>query len=482
MSADTKPNIVIILHDNTGWGDWGVYGGTTPTPRIDAMAAEGTRFNNYTVEAQCTPTRAAMLTGRLPSRSGTYAVPLPGQGAYGLCPWEYTIANLLSDAGYATSAWGKWHLGEVDGRLPTDQGFDEWWGEKNTTDECGYTSYALFRELSKKLGMEAPKLWTGKKGEKAKPDRDLDMEVRPLLDEMIAEKATDFIKQKAKEAVPFFTYIGFTHFEPPVAAHPDFDQKDPSRSGMYADILAEQDYRTGQVLDAIEEAGITDNTLVILCSDNSSGGVNIIAGGSGRRWHGDFFTPPYEGSVRVPAIVRWPGKVPAGVVTEEIFTAVDWYRTIATIAGAADRVPSDRPIDSVDASEFMLGKAESTGREYVLFEGPDGEPMSVKYGPIKVIFRYGEGIDKPIVKPMFPMVFDLGSDPGEDFNLMSEKLDMMWMFAPAFKALTDYKLSTVKYPNIKPGAEFSGYENVKGVIHKGEAKVADWELSHHHAG
>lgn len=482
MAAGDRPNIVYILHDNTGWGDWGVYGGNTATPRIDKFASEGIRFNNYTVEAQCTPTRSAILSGRLPSRSGTYAVPLPGQGAYGLCPWEYTIAELLSDAGYATSQWGKWHLGEVDGRLPNDQGFDECWFEKNTTDEAGYTSYALFHELAKKVpGMEAPKLWAGIKGEKAKPVGDLDMKVRPLLDSMIAEKATDFIKRKANEGVPFFTYIAFTHFHPPEAVHPDFDQTDPARSGMYADIIAEQDHRTGQILDAIKEAGIDDNTLVILASDNSTGGVNIIPGGSGGPWHGNFFTPPYEGSCRVPAMVRWPGKVPAGVVSEEILTAVDWYRTIATIAGAADKVPTDRPIDSVDASEYLLGKSTSTGREHVLLAGPDGEMMSVKYGKIKIIFRYAEGIDRPIIRPMFPLAFDLSSDPGENFNLMYEKLDMMFMFAPAFEALTEYKLSTVKYPDIKPGADFKGYENLKGLVDAGEAKVADWEL-HHHAG
>jgi arylsulfatase len=483
VSETDRPNVVYILHDNTGWGDWGVYGGTTATPRIDKFASEGIRFNNYTVEAQCTPTRSAILTGRLPSRSGTYAVPLPGQGAYGVCPWEYTLAELLSDAGYATSQWGKWHLGEVDGRLPNDQGFDECWFEKNTTDEAGYTSYALFNQMVKEKipGMEIPKLWNGKRGEKATPDRDLDMAIRPLLDQMIAEKATDFIKRTAKEGKPFFTYIAFTHFHPPEAAHPDFDQKDPSRSGMYADIIAEQDYRTGQILDAIEEAGITDSTLVILCSDNSSGGVNIVPGGSNGPWHGNFFTPPYEGSMRVPAMVRWPGKIPAGVVTEEPLTSVDWYSTIATLAGAADKVPTDRPIDSVDTSEFMLGKAKTSGREYVLFAGPDGELMSVKYGDIKVIFRYGEGIDKPMVKPMFPIVYDLGSDPGEQFNLMYEKLDMMWMFAPAFKALTEYKLSTVKYPNIKPGEDFSGYKGVSHLVDEGKAEIGAWEL-HHHAG
>ena len=480
QSAAETPNIVIILHDNTGWGDWGLYGGNTATPQIDKLASEGMRFNNYTVEAQCTPTRSAMMTGRLPSRTGCYAVPLPGQGAYGLCPWEYTIAELLSDAGYATSQWGKWHLGEVDGRLPNDQGFDECWFEKNTTDEAAYTSYALFKELQKKdPSIETPKLWEGKKGEKAKAVAELDMKIRPLLDEIITEKASDFIKRKAKEDVPFFTYIALTHIHPREAVNPKFDQTDPERSGMYADIIAEQDHHSGQILAAIDEAGIADNTIVLLASDNAAGGVNIIPGGSNGPWGGNFFTPPYEGSCRVPAMVRWPGKIPAGVISEEPVTAVDWYRTFATFAGAADKVPDDRPIDSVDTSELLLGNADSSGREYVLFAGPDGDMMSVKYGDIKVMFRYSEGIDKPIVKPQFPLVFDLGSDPGEKFNLMYDKLDMAFMFQPAFKALIEYKLSTVKYPNIKPGKEFKGYENVKGVIHAAEAKIGEYELHHH---
>src|SRR5262252_10984118 len=157
----TKPNIVFILVDNVGWGDFSCYGGTTPTPRIDKLASQGIRFNNYNVEPQCTPTRAAILTGRMPVRSGTFTVPFPGQGASGLSPWEYTIAKLLSDAGYATALYGKWHVGEEPGRLPSDQGFDEWWGMKNSLDEAGYTSYPLFKES----GLKPPMIWEGKKGQ-----------------------------------------------------------------------------------------------------------------------------------------------------------------------------------------------------------------------------------------------------------------------------------------------------------------------------
>jgi arylsulfatase A-like enzyme len=164
MSRQGKPNIVFVLCDNVGWGDFGVYGGGTPTPRIDQLAREGIRFNNYTVEAQRTPTRSAIMTGRQSVRSGTFKVPFPGEGAAGLAPWEYTIAELLSDAGYATSLFGKWHCGDTEGRLPTDQGFDEWWGYRNSVDEAGWTSYATFEAIAKAKGIQAPQIWEGKKG------------------------------------------------------------------------------------------------------------------------------------------------------------------------------------------------------------------------------------------------------------------------------------------------------------------------------
>ena len=236
MSQPTRPNIVFVLCDNTGWGDFSCYGGSTPTPRIDRLAGEGMRFTNYTVESQCTPTRSAILTGRQSVRSGTFKVPLPGEGESGLSPWEYTIAELLSDAGYATSLWGKWHLGEVEGRLPTDQGFDEWWGYKNSVDEAGYTSYAAFRELVRTKGIVSPKIWEGKRGQKSAPVCELDLKVRPFLDELIVGKATDYIKRAAESDKPFFTYVGLSNLHPPAQVHPDFDQTDPARLGMYAEL------------------------------------------------------------------------------------------------------------------------------------------------------------------------------------------------------------------------------------------------------
>ena len=458
MSPQAKPNIVFILCDNVGWGDFSCYGGSTATPRIDKFASEGIRFNNYTVEAQCTPTRSALMTGRQSVRSGTYTVPLPGQGLGGLTPWEYTIANLLSDAGYATALFGKWHLGDTEGRLPTDQGFDEWWGYRNSADECGWTSYAAFEAIAKVKGIEAPQIWEGRKGGTQTAVRELNMEVRPLLDELITGKATGYIKRAAAGDKPFFTYIALSHMHPPEKVHPDFDQTSPARLGEYADMIAEMDHRVGQIVDCVEEAGIAGNTIIVFSSDNAAGLMETdCVGGSNGPFRGDFMTPPWEGSMRVPAMVRWPGNVPAGVITEQMLSAHDWYSSFAALAGASDKVPADRPMDSIDASAFLLGESEDTGRENILFFAPDGSLMSSKWRNVRGIFRYCDGIDQPILKPQWPMFFDLGSDPGERYNLTYHKLDMGWMFGIAASFIAEYEKSIARYPNIKPGQEFNGY-------------------------
>lgn len=454
-SQSTKPNIVFILVDNVGWGDFGVYGGTTPTPRIDKLAAEGIRFNNYNVEVQCTPSRSAIMTGRMPVRSGTFALPWPGQGPSGLAPWEYTVAELFSDTGYATALYGKWHLGEVQGRMPNDQGFDEWWGILNSWDEAGYTAYPLFKES----GVKPPMIWEGKKGQPSTPVMPLDLNVRPIVDEKyIIPKTVDFIKREAAAKKPFFVYVGYSEMHPPAMANPNFDRKSTQRGGLYSDIIGEMDYRVGQILDAVKEAGVDDNTVVILTSDNSTApSLPLSGGGSNGPWRGDFMTPPFEGSYRTAGMIRWPGHVPSGVVTNEMLAATDWLPTLAGMVGASNLVPKDRPIDGIDASAFMLGKSNTTGRDTYMFFGPDGELMSVKWKIYKTVLRYTEGIDKPIVKPEFPMMYDLSSDPHEDWNLFGTQLTNGWLFAPVFRNIFQYEMSVKKYPNIKLGEDFKGY-------------------------
>ena len=257
--------------------------------------------------------------------------------------------------------------------------------------------------------------------------------------------------------------MGYSELHEPIIPNPNFANKSTARSGRIADCIAEMDVRVGQIMDAIKEAGIEDNTIIILSSDNATGGATPQDGGAANGpWRGDFFNTPFEGSMRVPAMIRWPGKVPAGVVTEQMLAAVDWLPTLAGMVGASNRVPKDRPIDGVNASAFMLGKGDSTGRDTYMFFGDDGELMSIKWKLYKTVFRYTTNsptpaLQNPYVKPQIPMVYDLSSDPHEDHNLFYTDLTNGWMLAPDFKVIIEYERSIREYPNIKVGEDFTGY-------------------------
>lgn len=460
MASSAKPNVVFILVDNVGWGDLSSFGGTVPTPRIDSIAWEGLRLQNYTVEAQCTPTRSALMTGRLPVRSGTTMVPLAG-GDYGLAPWEYTLAELFSDARYATAAFGKWHLGEGPGRLPTEQGFDEWFGIKKSSDEAGYLTYPLFREL----GYPEPQLWEGVKGRPAEPVGVFDTNAKDHADEQITARSVAFISKQAAAQEPFFLYVSFLQIHPPIGVHPDFAGK--SGAGVYADCLTELDHRTGEILDAIDAAGIGENTIVVFSSDNAA---SHLAGSNGP-WRGNFFNPPYEGSHRVSAIVRWPGHISPGLRSQEMLCAVDWLPTLAGLTGESERIPDDRPIDGIDASDFLLGKREASGRDSVLYFGLDGKLMSAKWRNYKVIFRTANSISEPITDVQLPMVFDLMNDPGERLNLWEQEMDMGWVLRPVFEVVEQFKESVAQYRNVETGEDFKGYDSPVTPTHAEDPKA-----------
>jgi len=453
--ADDKPNIVYILVDNWGWGDISLQGSTVPTPRIDQLAEQGIRFTNFNVQNQCTPTRSALHTGRLPIRSGTQKVAAPGEPD-GLASWEYTIAELLSDAGYATALYGKWHIGSKVGRLPNDQGYDEWWGINEGSNAAAYTSTPQFDPDV----AEVPHIWTGVKGKTSTKVRLFDRDAKASLDRESVERATAFIKARAKEGKSFFTYIGFTHFHPPWGVHPDFANK--SQAGIYADTKMEVDHNVGQVLDAITEARIEDSTIVILTGDNgaanypSPGIVTGEVGGSNGPWRGGLSTA-YEGGMRTPAMIRWPGKIAAGSVTDEIIADLDWYPTIAHLIGEEKRIPTDRPIDGIDQSDFMLGKQEKSSREYVVtYVG--NKVFAVKWRNMKVHFAATEGTHSVVQTYTFPQVFDIKEDPKESFELWgNEGYAHAWVMGPVTKILAELTSSMQKYPNIKPGQDFKGY-------------------------
>ena len=348
-AAASRPNIVFMMADNLGYGELGCYGGGilrgAATPRIDRLAAEGLRLLNFNVENQCTPSRSALLTGRFALRSGTMSVPRGGR-PYGLTQWEITTAKLLGRRGYATGHFGKWHLGDIPGRYPTDQGFDEWYGIPNSTSVSPWTS---------SLGFDAkvapvPRIMEGRKGEKSRNLEVYDLKTRRLIDTEVTRRTIDFMKRQVGAGKPFYAYVPFTQVHFPTLAHPDFAGK--TGHGDFADSLAEMDAHAGQILDAIKEMEIEGNTIVIFTSDNGPEEMLPWRGWAGP-WSGSYFTA-MEGSLRVPFVMRWPDRVRAGRVSNEIVHEVDLFPTLARLAGA--EVPRDRKIDGVDQTDFFLGK------------------------------------------------------------------------------------------------------------------------------
>ena len=452
-SAQDKPNIVYVLVDNWGWGDISLQGRTVPTPRIDELAAQGTRFTKLNMHHQCTPTRSAIHTGRLPIRSGTQKV-LPSGEPQGMAPWEYTVAELLSDAGYATAMYGKWHIGDKDGRLPNDQGYDEWYGTKESAMEASYTSTPQFDPEV----FDIPQIWTGKKGEPSKKVKEFNLEARALLDGEVVDKTKAFIRKQARAGKPFYIYAALTQIHPPFLPHPDFEGK--SRAGEYADIQMQVDHYVGEVLDALDKSGVANETIVILTGDNAAGEHSINWGGEGGSngpWRGGLSTA-YEGGIRTPGMVRWPGHIPANKVTDEILSDLDWLPTLAGLVGEEHRVPTDRPIDGIDQSNFLLGEQDKSNREYIVTYVGD-RVFAVKWRTLKVHFYTAEGTFSPIVEHTFPQVFDIKNDPGETRELFqAEGYSHLWVTKPVMEILTGLAVSQQKFPNIKPGQDFSGYE------------------------
>jgi arylsulfatase A-like enzyme len=239
ISLITKPNIVLVLMDNLGYGELGVYGGGVlrgaPTPRLDALASEGMRLLNFNVEAQCSPSRAALLTGRYAVRTGNGSVPIDTP-RYGLVQWEITLAKLLSDADYGTGAFGKWHLGQTDGRFPTDQGFDEWYGIPNSTDEAAWPDSSLFRPESDPFAV-VEHVMEGTKGEAPKNVKVYNLAERRVIDRECTDKAKDFMARQVAAGKPFFAYIPYTMVHMPILPAPEFDGK--TGNGFWADALTQ---------------------------------------------------------------------------------------------------------------------------------------------------------------------------------------------------------------------------------------------------
>ena len=307
MSQVTQhPNVVLILADNLGWGELGCYGGGAirgaPTPRIDALAAQGTQFLNFNVESDCVPTRSALMTGRHPVRTGAMQS-VPAGLPQGLVPWERTLAQAFSEQGYATAMYGKWHLGDKEGRYPKDRGFDEWYGIPRTTNESMFMEAVGFDPDV----VEVPYVMEGRKGSPAERRERYDLEMRRRIDEVLTQRSCEFIGRHAGKA-PFFLYVPLTQLHFPTIPHREFEGR--TGKGDFADSLVEMDARIGQILDAVDQHGIADDTVFIFASDNGPEYRRPWRGSAGM-WTGTYHTA-MEGALRVPLIVRGPGKVRAG--------------------------------------------------------------------------------------------------------------------------------------------------------------------------
>ena len=388
------------------------------------------------------------MTGRYAIRSGNGSIPLSG-GVYGLVQWEVTMAEMLADAGYATGMFGKWHLGHTEGRFPTDQGFDEWYGIPNSSDETPWEVLDGYAES----GVEGTYIYEGKKGSAPRKVMDYGLEQRGLIDLELTKRSIDFMERQVKAKQPFFLYLPYTMTHYPLIPHPDFAGK--TGNGRFADVLAQIDAYNGMLLDAVDELGIRDNTLFIFTADNgpemipegsNTPSVEYFIPGTPGPWRGSLFTG-FEGSLRVPFAARWPGKIPVGTTSNEIVHEMDLFPTFARIAGG--KVPDDRVIDGVDQTDFLLGKQEKSNREgLIVYMGND--VWGVKWRNWKVNLKEQQNILSETLDYGMPRIYNLHKDPGETQNVLFPET---WVPKAALGQLGAHVVSLRANPPIKPGTK-----------------------------
>ena len=448
--SSENPNVVIIFTDDQGYQDLGCYGSPDiRTPHIDQLAQEGMRFTDfYSASSVCTPSRAGLLTGRYPIRMGLASgVLFPHTGSRGLPAEEQTLPELMKKRGYRTACIGKWHLGHVDSFLPTAQGFDLFYGIPYSNDMWIAPEIPTAPDLLLRGGISAEQLAVMRDlsrfawDETNKPNKNLVPLMRneeiiefPVDQSTLTGRLTDeairFVESCGEE--PFLLYLAHPMPHIPLFVSEAFMGR--SKAGLYGDVIEELDEATGRLLAALEAAGVADNTWVIFTSDNGPWLSKGDAGGHAlplRSGKGTVF----EGGMRVPCIMRWPGRIPAGSVCEEIASTLDLLPSIAYELGITPK----NEVDGSPLQPLLLGEQREDSFAY-LYYNVTGKPVALRVDNWKLIFdvpvggtaesheklRYADGLSEP-------ELYDLSSDIGEKQNLYSQAPER----AAAMKARAD---------------------------------------------
>ncbi|HEY2473713.1 MAG TPA: arylsulfatase [Candidatus Cybelea sp.] len=494
MSAQTKkPNIVLIVSDDTGYGDLGAYGGGEgrgiPTPNFDRLADEGmTFFHNYG-QPSCTPGRAAILTGRIPNRSGMTTVAFQGEGG-GLPAAEWTLGSVLKTGGYATFFSGKWHLGEADYALPNAHGYDE-------MEYCGlyhlnaytYWDPTWFPDMDPQMRAMFAKvtkgMLSGKAGAPVKemfkvngqyvntPDKGV--VGIPFVDQYIGDASVEYLKRAYKAGGPFFAHVNFMKVHQPNMPHPDYIGKSLSKS-KYADSLVELDARVGKLMDTIRELDKDGNTLVFWTTDNGAW-QDVYPDAGYTPFRGTKGTVR-EGGARVPALAWWPGKIKAGARNHEIVGGLDLMATFASLAGVTlpteDREGKPTIFDSYDISPVLFGTGKSPRSSWFYFTENELSPGAVRLNNYKAVFNLRgddgtptgglavdsnlgwKGVEKYVAT--VPQVFDIWQDPQERYDLfMNNFTERTWVMVAIQPAIEELMKTYVKYPPRKQqSASYTG--------------------------
>ncbi len=426
----TAPNFIVIFADDMGYGDIGVFGHPTiRTPNLDRMAMQGQKWTNFYCAAPVsTPSRAALLTGRLPVRTGMSSekrrVLFPDSKG-GLPQSENTIASLLKEHGYRTAAVGKWHLGHLSQYLPTNHGFESYFGipYSNDMDKIENTDYLTLIENERYQAYNVPLIRNEKILERPADQR--------IITRLYTEEIISKILEYKNE--PFFLYMAHSFPHIPLFRSADFKGK--SLAGIYGDVIEELDWSVGQILETLEKEGLAKNTLVVFTSDNGpwltfnthGGSAGLLSGGKGGT---------FEGGMRVPAIFWWPGKIKSGVIMEMGMT-LDLLPTFCKLANVT--VPNDRIYDGYDISPVMFGTGPDP--RDVVFYYRDVDIFAVRKGAYKAHFftqsEYGPDARK---EHNPPLLFDLNVDPSEKHNIADKHPEVI----EAIKKIMNQHRATLK--------------------------------------